>query len=82
MSNVSEPIIFNGEGEYNLNGIKEIVATDSYLGLDQDVRQCQDDKPFHNCTTELYRQAFLRECGCLPYNIRLYSEVGINILSA
>ena len=30
-----------GEGEYNLNDVKEIVVTDSYLGLDKTIRGCQ-----------------------------------------
>ena len=30
-----------GEGEYNLNVVKEIVVTDSYLKMDQSVRGCQ-----------------------------------------
>ena len=32
----------HGEGEYNLNVLKEIQVTDSYLELDQNTRGCQN----------------------------------------
>ena len=38
-----------GQGEYNLNNVKEIVVTDSYLGLDKTIRGCQGkDKILQN----------------------------------
>ena len=37
--NVLEPVILDGEGEYNLNNLMEIAVTDSYLGLDQKIRE-------------------------------------------
>ena len=47
----AEPVKLIGEGEYNLNTLKDIVVTDSYLGLDMDVRNCQHEEPYVNCTT-------------------------------
>ena len=70
-----EPVTLIGEGEYNLNVLKEIKATDSYLGLDQDVRKCQNDEPLSNCTTKKYIEAILSQCKCLPSNLRLSNEV-------
>ena len=64
-----------GEGEYNQDALKEIIVTDSYLGLDQDIRGCQNDEPFDNCTTRQYINKIQEECGCLPFNIRLSSKV-------
>ena len=67
---------FIGEGEYNLNDLKEIIVTDSYLGLDENVsRGCQNVEPLNNCTTRLYMDTLLRDCGCLPFNIRLSDKV-------
>ena len=66
---------FVGEGEYNLNDLKEIIVTDSYLGLDENVRGCQNVEPLNNCTTRLYMDTLLRDCGCLPFNIRLSDKV-------
>lgn len=64
-----------GEGEYNLNDLKEIEITDSYLGLDREVRECQNVEPLYNCTTRHYHDAIMEECGCLPVNIRLSHKV-------
>ena len=64
-----------GDGEYNLDNLKEIKGADSYLGLDLDVRGCQNDEPFYNCTTEHHLAKLLRKCGCLPLNIRISSKV-------
>ena len=36
-----EPLTLFGEGEYNLNVVKEIKVTESYLGLDENVRECK-----------------------------------------
>ena len=33
--------MLDGEGEYNLNDVKEIVVTDSYLALEKTIRGCQ-----------------------------------------
>ena len=68
-----------GEGEYNLNALKEIRVTESYLGLDQDVRKCQDEEPLNNCTTRQYLNTMLGECGCLPFNLTLFHKVHIII---
>ena len=64
-----------GEGEYNLNVLKEIKVTESYLGLDSVVTGCQTKESFDNCTTRMYRQTFIDQCKCLPFDIRLSNEV-------
>ena len=61
----AEPVKLIGEGEYK-NTLKDIVVTDSYLGLDMDVRNCQHEEPYVNCTTKKYLETFLGQCGCLP----------------
>ena len=48
----AEVVKLIGEGEYNFNALKEIRVTKSYLGLDEDVRGCQDEEPLNNCTTK------------------------------
>ena len=72
---IIEPISLIGEGEYNLNVLKEIKATDSYLELDQDVRKCQNDEPLFNCTTRKFIETILSECKCLPSNLGLTNKV-------
>ena len=60
---IAEPVNLIGEGEYNLNALKEIKVTDSYLGMrmDQDIKDCQNKEPFFNCTTRKYINTFLGE---------------------
>ena len=59
-----------GEGEYNLNVLKEIAATESYLGLEEGVRGCQNEEPLHNCTTRHSIDSLMDQCGCLPFYLR------------
>ena len=68
-----------GEGEYNLNVLKEIEVTDSYLGLDQDVKECQNEEPLQNCTTRQYIDTIFGNCGCLPVNIMSGKVRSINM---
>ena len=72
---ITEPVKLIGEGSYNLNDLKEIDVTDSYLGLDQEVRGCQNEEPQDHCRTRVHRDTLLEQCGCLPFNIRLSDNV-------
>ena len=66
-----EPVKLVGGGKFNLNSVREIMVTESYLGLDQSVKACKDEEePQHDCTTTLYTDASLNNCGCLPLSIR------------
>ena len=72
---IPEPLKLAGEGEYNLNNLKQIRVTDSYLGLGQDVRGCQTKESLNTCRTKHYMKSLLRQCKCLPFNIRLAYKV-------
>ena len=39
-----EPVLLREEGEYNFNVLKEIRVTESYLGLDQAIRRCLNER--------------------------------------
>ena len=58
-----------------LLALKEIRVTESYLGLDKEKRGCQNLEPIDNCTTRQYQDTIIGECGCLPLNIRILTEV-------
>ena len=73
----SEPVTQFGDGEYNLFAMKEIKVTESYLGLDKNIRECQPEEPFYNCTTRMYHDTFIEQCGCLPLNIITSNEEAI-----
>ena len=70
-----EPVELTGEGEYNLNVLKEITVTPYFLGLAQTTRLCQNEEMFDNCTTRHYIDTLMDNCGCLPFNIRMTDEV-------
>ena len=70
-----EPVTLIGEGKFNLNDVKEIKVTESYLGLSQDVRGCQNEETMEDCSTRYYRETILQQCGCLPYSIRSSKKV-------
>ena len=71
----SEPVQLIGEGDYNLNVVKDIAVTESYNGLPQSVRGCQNQEPFENCTSRIYFDSLMAKCGCLPFNMRLTEKV-------
>ena len=72
---IAETIKFIGEGQYNLNALKEIMVTNDFLGLNQDERKCQNEEPLTNCTTKQYLDTLLRECGCFPVNLGMIQKV-------
>ena len=52
--------------EYNLMVVKEIKVTDSFLGLDKDVINCQNRESLNECKTREYINTLNNQCGCLP----------------
>ena len=61
-----DPVSLPGDGQYNLNILKEIDVTDSFLGLEQDVRNCQNVETDDDCTTRHLIDNMRKNCGCLP----------------
>ena len=70
-----EPLTFAGEGEYNINAVKEIKVTDSFLELDKKTRKCQTKETYSDCSTRNFMNAVLDQCGCLPFTMRLRHKV-------
>ena len=64
-------MVLIGPGEYNLNGLKQINAKDSFLGLDEDTRGCGTGDSILSCRTDLYIESLLQKCGCLPITMRV-----------
>ena len=46
-----EPIMLQGEGEYNLNVVKDVKVTESFMTLGEDDRGCQSHENVDDCTT-------------------------------
>ena len=70
-----EPLNLEFGNEYNLNVIKEITATSSFLSMVRNVRKCQDDESFDECVTTKYIDNLIKKCNCLPLNLRLTEKV-------
>ena len=71
----SESVMLIGEGEYNINNVKQLRVTKSFLGLDEENRVCQNKESIHNCTTRKHLDTILESCGCLPVNIWFSEKV-------
>ena len=60
---------------YNLNDVKYIEVTESFLGLDQKIRGCQNEELREDCKTRHYITALMSQCKCLPLGILTNNEV-------
>ena len=75
---ISEPLKLRlKDKEYNLNVVKEIKVTKSFLGLDKKTKECQNEMQFEECTTSLYLEKIKNSCKCLPFNLWLNNSVSI-----
>ena len=70
-----DPVGLVGEGQYNLNNLKEVTVTDSFLGLEKDTRHCQNIETYHDCKTRVHIENLRQECGCLPLSLKLLEKV-------
>ena len=73
--NLSDPVELSGEGKYNLHSLKEIVATDSFMGLDKDTRNCQNIEAYEDCKTRHHVENLKQKCGCLPLSLKKLEKV-------
>ena len=76
----SDPIHLELENRYNLNVLKEITASNSFLSIEKDVRKCQDVETFNECVTTKFIHDLKSKCKCLPLDLRLNMKVNIRLL--
>ena len=69
-----EPLQLSLEKKYDLNVIKDITVTDSFLSLPEHIRGCQEQS-YNEYATEKYEKDLLNKCQCLPFQFRLSEEV-------
>ena len=77
-----DSLILHGEGNYNLNVVKEMKVTDSFMGLPQGVKQCQNKEDYLDCKTEEYLEALVNTCMCLPFGLKYFNDSNISICNA
>ena len=69
-----EPLELNIGYNYNLNNIKEIEVTDSFLTLDENTRNCQNIDTIHDCKTRKYLNDVFRSYKCFPQKVECNGE--------
>ena len=69
-----DPVTLSGEGEYDLNIIKEVEITNSFMGLPLNDRKCQNEENVVDCTTRHQLANILVNCGCLPMSIGSFTN--------
>ena len=62
-----------GDGEFALKIFKEISVTDSFMGLSDNDRGCQNVEVQKNCTVQKYVQT-KSKCDCLPLHLALNDQ--------
>ena len=60
-----------GEGEYNLNALREIRVTQSFLEMEEMDRGCQIVETIQDCSTRHHINSLTEECICLPLSLGL-----------
>ena len=72
-----------GEGNYALTAVKEVSVTESFLGLKEEDKKCQNLESLEDCSTKRYLQSlrsdqtsikehsliFCRRAGCRPFSL-------------
>ena len=71
----SDPVRLMGEFQFNLQSLKEIKVSDSFLTLDVDSQKCQNIETYNDCKTRLYIKNMTQVCGCLPLSHIMSEEV-------
>ena len=74
---ILDPVVLVGEGQYNLHSMKAVTVTESFKGLDKDIRNCENIETYNknDCKTRLYVENLRQECGCLPLHLLLSKKV-------
>ena len=55
--------------------MKDISVTASYLGLEKEIRNCQNIETYNDCITRHYMENSMQECGCLPLSSIMSDKV-------
>ena len=68
-----EPLEQFGEGNYALSDVKEVFVTEDFLGMDDEIKLCQNEGTTEDCWMKNYLRKGFSKCKCLPYELRNYS---------
>ena len=59
----------------NINVLKEVEGTESFYQMDNSDKECQNEETLQDCTSRHYRNTLLKNCDCLPFDIRVSNKV-------
>ena len=54
--------------EYNFNVVKQVEGTESFLGQNKDVINCQNEESYEICVTRNYIDSLIQRCKCLTFS--------------
>ena len=57
-----------------MGDVKEIITTDAYNSMDENIRGCQTESSYEDCVTQKYLKILKNKCKCLPFNLQNYSS--------
>jgi hypothetical protein len=67
------PVILYGEGQYVMSDVKQVDATEAFLGLAENSRGCQNEITLEDCWMKKYLKDGIDKCKCFPLSFKNYS---------
>ena len=58
------PILLHGQGHYALSAVKDITVTEEFLGLGQEITNCQTKEYRSDCINRKYLEKVTSSCSC------------------
>ena len=68
------PLKLYGSGSFALSAVKQILPTEDFLGLNDDIKKCQDQETYEECTTRAFTRDITEKCLCTPFALRNFSD--------
>ena len=66
------PIKLLGEGDYALTDVQEFRVTEDFLGLDESIRGCKENKELERCEEKMFVEKVSSQCNCTPAELRSF----------
>ena len=65
-----------GSGSYKLSVLKKMTGTKSFIGLPDEVKQCQIES-FADCQVRRYLEEVNKVCGCVPWSLKVTATMKV-----
>ena len=69
------PIHLYGAGQYELNNVKEVLVTESFLGMEQETIGCSNKEDTGSCHTRRYLERLNATCHCIPFSLKYHLNI-------